>query len=83
MLKVLKTPLKVFYVAGLCLNELKKGSLTHVYSWSSRKAKRGVMSIAVAENLATGEAVHKGKILAETMSDVLGIELELHVSLDS
>lgn len=71
------------YIAGLLIDEMAIGSIWHVLSWSSRKAKRPVRSIGAAEILAAGESIDEGKNLARTLSDIHGIHVNLFVVVDS
>jgi len=70
-------------LSGLLFGELSEGSTVHVLSWSSRKSKRPVKSIASAETLAVGEAIDEGKLLRNAFERLLNIEIELVIILDS
>lgn len=60
---------------------MKIGSIFHVLSWSSHKAKFPVRSIGAAEILTTGEAIDKGESLSSTLSGVFDVEVPLHIAL--
>ena len=71
------------YLAGLLFGRLEKGSTFHALSWASHKSKRPVKSIASAEILAVGEAIDEGKILAKAYEELIGVQTELWIILDS
>lgn len=71
------------YVAGLLVGDFKVGSLYHNVSWSSHKSKIPVKSIGVAEIWAVHGAIDEGKVLASAYNVLVGIEVDLIVTLDS
>ena len=71
------------YVAGLLIGEFQEGSVWHTLSWSSHKSKRPVKSIGAAEILAAGEAIDEGKVLVNAYRVLLGMDIDLMISLDS
>ena len=69
-------------LAGVLLGQLEKDSPFYPLWWMSHKSHRPVKSIASAEILAVGEAVDQGKALKATMSQLLGLYVELIVVTD-
>lgn len=63
--------------------DIAEGSTFHALSWTSRKSKRPVKSVASAEILAAGEPVDEGKLLRKAFDNLLGIDVELVIALDS
>jgi len=70
-------------ISGLLIGDLKRGSVFHTLSWSSRKSTRPVKSIASAETLAVGEGIDEGKLLRKAMERLLHTDVDLSIVLDS
>ena len=70
-------------IAGLPIGDFKAGLVFHTLNWSSQKSKRSVKSIGDAEILAAGETIDEGKVLANAYRELLHMEIELLVALDS
>lgn len=71
------------YVTGLMIGEFKMDTIFHTISWASRKSKRPVKSIGAAEILAASESIDEGKTLWKAFSCLPGIEVEVHLVLDT
>lgn len=62
---------------------MQRGSIFHVLSSSSNKAKGPVRSIGAAEILAAVEAIDEGKMLAKSPSMLFSTHVPLFIALDS
>lgn len=74
---------EICYISGVLVDEIYIGSLFHILSWSSHKAKRPVRSIRVAEVLGSGKAIYERKKVAQTASLVFEMDIPLYAALDS
>ena len=48
----------------------------------SRKSRRPVKSIALAENLASGETIYEGKFLVDEFNEILSSKIDLSIVAD-
>lgn len=71
------------YVAGLLIGDFGQDYLFHTISWTSHKSHRPVKSIGAAATLAAGAAIDEGKHLADAFGELLGIEVDLLIAVDS
>lgn len=58
-------------------------SIYHAISWISHKAKRPVKSVPAAEIFAASEGIDEGKTIAKAYSELLDIQLQLRIAVDS
>ncbi len=71
------------FLSGLLFGDLKLDSIFHVLSWSPRKSRRPVKSVASAETLAAREAIDEGKVLVNALTELLNIKIGLWIAVDS
>ena len=71
------------YLPVLLFGTLNNDSIFHNISWNLDKSRRQIKSIASADNLATGEAIDEGKVLANLFKEVIGLYIELSIAVDS
>ncbi len=71
------------FLSGLLFGNFASGSVFHVLSWSSRKSRRPVKSIASAETSAAGEAIDEGKVIVRAFEDLFGFKIQLSIAIDS
>lgn len=62
---------QLLFIKGLLIGELSNGSILHTISWSSRKSRRSVKSIASAEVLVVGAGIDEGKVLVKLYESLL------------
>ena len=70
-------------LTALLFGDLSNGSIFHTISWLSHKSKRPVKSVPAAEILASAEAIDEGKSIAHAYSELLGVEVKVHLCVDS
>ena len=71
------------FISGLLFGKLASGSVIHVISWSSEKSRRPVKSIPSAKIFATGDAIDEGKALVKALNELLNMNIELWIAVDS
>ena len=70
-------------VTGLMVGDFTTGAVFHALTWFSKRAKRPVKSTASAEVLATGAAADEGILLKHACFKIFGVNVGLHVILDT
>lgn len=70
-------------VTGLLVVPMEKGSIYHVLSWISHKAKPPVCSIPAAELFAAAEGIDDGKVVCNTYNELLCVKVKLCICVDS
>ncbi len=71
------------FIAGLLIGDFKCGSVFHPLHWASHKSKRPVKSVGSAETLAAGSAIDEGKLLVKAYEELLQIQTDLLIAVDS
>lgn len=71
------------FLCGIIVGKLSYGSVFHPISWVYHKSRRPVKSVASAEILAAGEAIDEGKVVVNAFNDLLGLDLDLWIAVDS
>ena len=71
------------FLSGLIFGDLVAGAVFHLISKSSHKSRRAAKSIASAEIIDSGEVIEKEKVIEKAFNDLIGLNLDLWVSVDS
>ena len=70
-------------LAGRLVGNFKNSAIYHAVSWISHKSKRPVKSVPAAEILASSEAIDEAKGIAHAYSEILNIDVRVHLCVDS
>lgn len=70
-------------IIGLLVDNMDRDAIFHPIFWMSHKAKRPVKSVPAAEILAASEAIDEGKIITIAFKEILSIEIEFDICVDS
>lgn len=70
-------------LTGLLLGEFACNSISHAVSWISHESKRPVKSVPSGGIPASSEAIDESKSIALAYSESLGINVRVHLCVDS
>lgn len=78
-----KDSIQLFYIVGVAIGEVKKGSTFYVLSWSSHRSHRPDKSTPAAEILAASEAVYELVFTKRILSSIFGTNMQSLLIVDS